>query len=54
MSANTEAVILSACRIPSGAFLGSLSGFTAPQLGAIVIKEAIRRAGGDRGRQMRY
>jgi acetyl-CoA C-acetyltransferase len=47
MSANTEVVILSACRTPSGAFLGSLSSFTASQLGAIVIKEAIKRAGID-------
>ncbi len=45
MSDNTEIVILSACRTPSGAFLGSLSGFTAPQLGAVVIKEAIKRSG---------
>lgn len=45
MSDNTEVVILSACRTPSGAFLGTLSGFTAPQLGAIVIKEAVKRAG---------
>jgi len=45
MSDNTEVVILSACRTPSGAFLGSLSGFTAPQLGAVVFKEAIKRSG---------
>lgn len=45
MSDNTEVVILSACRTPSGAFLGSLSGFTAPRLGAVVIKEAIKRSG---------
>ena len=38
-------VILSATRTPIGAFLGSLSDQTAPQLGAIVIKEAVRRAG---------
>lgn len=37
-------VILSACRTPIGAFNGSLSSFTAPQLGAIVIKEALKRA----------
>ena len=40
-----EAVILSAVRTPTGRFLGSLKGFTAPQLGAIVVKEAISRAG---------
>jgi acetyl-CoA C-acetyltransferase len=40
-----EAVILSATRVPTGKFLGSLKGYTAPQLGAIVVKEAIARAG---------
>ncbi len=38
-------VILSAVRTPVGAFLGSLSNFSAPQLGAIVIREAVNRAG---------
>jgi acetyl-CoA C-acetyltransferase len=40
-----EAVILSAVRVPTGKFLGTLKGFTAPQLGAIVVKEAVARAG---------
>lgn len=40
-----EAVILSACRSAVGNFLGGLSSFTAPQLGALAIKEAVRRAG---------
>jgi len=40
-------VILSAARTPIGAFLGSLSDQTAPQLGAVAIKEAVRRAGVD-------
>ncbi len=40
-----DSVILSAVRTPIGAFLGSLSNFTAPQLGAIAIREAIKRAG---------
>jgi acetyl-CoA C-acetyltransferase len=39
-----EAVILSAVRTPTGRFLGSLKGFTAPQLGALVVKEAVSRA----------
>ncbi|MGB9674441.1 MAG: thiolase family protein [Anaerolineales bacterium] len=39
-----EAVILSAVRTPSGKFQGSLSGFTATQLGAIVIRAAVQRA----------
>ena len=38
-------LILSAVRTPSGNFQGSLSGFTAPQLGALVVKEAVKRAG---------
>jgi acetyl-CoA C-acetyltransferase len=39
-----EAVILSAVRLPTGKFLGALKGFTAPQLGAMVVKEAVARA----------
>jgi len=39
-----DALILSAVRTPSGKFQGSLSGFTATQLGALVVKEAVRRA----------
>jgi acetyl-CoA C-acetyltransferase len=42
-----EAVILSAVRVPTGRFLGTLKGFTAPRLGALVVKEAVRRAGVD-------
>jgi acetyl-CoA C-acetyltransferase len=42
-----DAVIVSAARIPTGKFLGALKDFTAPQLGAIVIREAVRRAGID-------
>jgi len=37
-------VILSACRTPIGRYLGGLSPLTAPQLGALVIREAVRRA----------
>jgi acetyl-CoA C-acetyltransferase len=40
-----EVVILSGARTPIGAFMGSLSSLTAPQLGSIAIKEAIARAG---------
>ncbi|HJW91409.1 MAG TPA: acetyl-CoA C-acetyltransferase [Anaerolineales bacterium] len=43
--ANTEAVILSAARTPSGRFQGSLSSIPAPKLGAIVVREAVARAG---------
>lgn len=45
MSELNEAVIISATRTPVGKFLGSLKGFTAPQLGAIVVREAVRRGG---------
>ena len=37
-------VIAAAVRTPTGKFLGALKGFTAPQLGALVIAEAVRRA----------
>ncbi|BBO83840.1 acetyl-CoA acetyltransferase [Desulfosarcina ovata subsp. sediminis] len=40
-----EAVIVSAVRTPLGSFNGSLTGIGATDLGAIVIEEAIRRAG---------
>jgi acetyl-CoA C-acetyltransferase len=40
-----EAVILSAVRLPTGKFQGALKSFTAPQLGALVVKEAVARSG---------
>ncbi len=42
-----DAVIVSAVRTATGKFLGSLKPFTATQLGAIVIREAVARAGID-------
>src|ERR1700681_751949 len=42
-----EAVIVSAVRTPTGKFLGALKAFTAPELGALVVAEAVRRAGID-------
>src|SRR6195256_2792762 len=42
-----ESVIVSAVRTPTGKFLGVLKGFTATQLGALVVAEAVRRAGID-------
>lgn len=39
-----EVVIVSAVRTPIGSYLGSLSSVKGPELGAIVIKEAIKRA----------
>jgi acetyl-CoA C-acetyltransferase len=40
---------VSACRTAIGEFLGGLSSITAPQLGAIAIREAVQRAGVDPG-----
>jgi acetyl-CoA C-acetyltransferase len=40
-----EAVILSAVRTPVGKFQGSLQSFAAPKLGALAVREAVRRAG---------
>src|SRR6266487_3244246 len=40
-------VIVSACRTPVGKYLGGLSPLPAPRLGAIVVREAVRRAGID-------
>ena len=40
-----EAVIVSAVRTPLGSFNGSLAGIGATDLGAIVIQEAVKRAG---------
>ena len=40
----SDAVILSACRTAIGKFQGSLSDLSAPQLGAIVVREAVKRA----------
>jgi acetyl-CoA C-acetyltransferase len=47
MADSTTPVILSALRTPIGRYLGGLSSFTAPQLGAMVIRDAVRRAGVD-------
>jgi acetyl-CoA C-acetyltransferase len=40
-----EVVILSAVRVPTGKFLGSLKSFPATELGALVVREAVARAG---------
>jgi acetyl-CoA C-acetyltransferase len=47
MADTREAVIISAARTPTGKFQGALKGFTAPELGAIAIREAVKRAGVD-------
>ena len=45
MTTNKTAVIISAARTPTGKFQGALKGFSAPDLGAIAIREAVKRAG---------
>ena len=47
MASFDDAVIISACRTPVGKFQGSLSDFSAPQLGAMVVREVVKRAGID-------
>src|SRR6187549_3963317 len=42
-----DAVIVSAVRTPTGRFLGGLKTFSATELGALVVREAVRRAGID-------
>ena len=45
MNTIKEAVIISAVRTPVGKFLGALKGFKATELGAIAVREAVKRAG---------
>jgi acetyl-CoA C-acetyltransferase len=47
MASFDDVVIISGCRIPVGKFQGSLTDFSAPQLGAMVVREAVKRAGID-------
>lgn len=47
MSDSNTPVLVSAVRTPIGRYLGGLSSFSAPQLGAVVIREALRRAAVD-------
>jgi acetyl-CoA C-acetyltransferase len=47
MAADNDVVIISGCRTPVGKFQGSLSDLSATQLGAIVVREAVKRAGID-------
>jgi acetyl-CoA C-acetyltransferase len=44
MPTNQDVVIISGCRTPVGKFQGSLSDLSATQLGAIVVREAVKRA----------
>src|SRR2546429_9076224 len=45
MSEINEAVIISAVRTPTAKFLGALKSFKATDLGAMVVSEAVKRAG---------
>jgi acetyl-CoA C-acetyltransferase len=45
MSAENEVVIIAGCRTPVGKFQGSLSDLSATQLGAVVVRESVKRAG---------
>jgi len=47
MASLDDVVIISGCRTAVGKFQGNLSDFTAPQLGAIAVREAVKRAGID-------
>ncbi|MDO9449216.1 MAG: acetyl-CoA C-acetyltransferase, partial [Rugosibacter sp.] len=42
---NDPVVILGVARTPIGSFQGKLAGLTAPELGAVAIREAVKRAG---------
>ena len=44
MAAFEDIVIISACRTAVGKFQGSLSDLSAPQLGAVAVREAVKRA----------
>jgi acetyl-CoA C-acetyltransferase len=44
MAGSNDVVIIAGCRTPIGKFQGSLSDIGAPQLGAIAVREAVKRA----------
>ena len=47
MPGSNDVVIISGCRTPIGKFQGSLSDMRAPEIGAVVVREAVKRAGID-------
>src|SRR5437868_9970751 len=47
---DTDTVIISAARTPVGKFQGSLSDMTAVEIGAVAVREAVKRAGIDPAR----
>ena len=44
MAGSNDVVIIAGCRTPIGKFQGSLSDLTAPQIGAVAVREAVKRA----------
>src|SRR5208282_5988293 len=44
MASSNDVVIIAGCRTPIGKFQGSLSDLSAPQLGAVAVREAVKRA----------
>ena len=42
MAGSTDVVIIAGCRTPIGRFQGSLSDLTAPQIGAVAVREAVK------------
>src|ERR1700689_1212195 len=44
MASSNEVVIIAGCRTPIGKFQGSLSDLSAPQIGAVVVREAVKSA----------
>ena len=44
MQSSADVVVVGAARVPTGRFLGALSGLTAPQLGSVAIRAALDRA----------
>src|SRR6202142_4390119 len=44
MTGSNGVVIIAGCRTPIGKFQGSLSDMTAPQIGAVAVREAVKRA----------
>ena len=47
MAGSSNVVIIAGCRTPIGKFQGGLGELSAPQLGAIVVREAVKRSGVD-------
>src|ERR1700723_4022356 len=44
MASSNDVVIIAGCRTPIGKFQGSLSDMSAPQIGAVTVREAVKRA----------